>query len=94
MWNNRWTEEPPRDTFTRPSKFDEIPIRPGHYGAFRAFADATIEHFTPDVDAFIICEGDALLTEDVLTVADRINDAIQACETHDIKYFSLGSRYA
>ena len=46
VWNNRWTEEPPRDTFTRPSKFDEIPIRPGHYGAFRAFADASIEHFT------------------------------------------------
>ena len=94
IWNKRWTEEPPRENFTRPDMFDKIPIKPAHYGAFRAFADATIEHFTPDVDAFIICEGDALLTEDVLTVADRINDAIQACETHDIKYFSLGSRYA
>lgn len=93
VWNNRWTEEPPRDTFTRPSKFDEIPIRPGHYGAFRAFADASLEHFTEDVDHFIMCEGDAILTVSPEEAVYRINQATEAVNDHDISYFSFGNRY-
>ena len=94
-WTKRWTEEPPRENFTRGSEvFDRIPIVPGHYGAFRAFADATIENFSQDTDNFIICEGDAILTEEPLVVADRIKQAQQACKDHDIKYFSFGSRFS
>lgn len=93
VWNDRWTEEPPRDTFTRPSKFDEIPIRPGHYGAFRAFADASLEHFTKDVDHFIMCEGDAILTVSAEEAIDNINKAVKAVKEHDISYFSFGNRY-
>ena len=93
VWNDRWTEEPPRETFTRPSLFDSIPIRPGHYGAFRAFADASLEHFTEDVDYFMMCEGDAILTVSPEQAVEKINLATQAVKDHDISYFSFGNRY-
>ena len=93
IWNNRWTEDPPRENFTRPHMFDKVPITPGHYGAFRAFADGAIEHFTSDVDHFIMCEGDALLTVSPLEAADAINKAIDGIAAHDISYFSFGNRY-
>jgi len=93
VWNKRWTEAPPRENFTRPDMFDKVPITPGHYGAFRAFADGAIEHFTKDVDQFIMCEGDALLTVSPLEAVDRINQAIDGIKEHDISYFSFGNRY-
>lgn len=93
VWNKRWTEDPPRENFTRPEAFDQVPITPGHYGAFRAFADGAIEHFTADVDHFIMCEGDALLTVNHLEAVDRINQVIEGIKDHDISYFSFGSRY-
>ena len=94
VWNKRWTEEPPRENFTRPEMFDEVPITPGHYGAFRAFADGAIEHFTEDVDHFIMCEGDALLTVPPLEAVDQINKAIDGIKENNISYFSFGSRYS
>jgi autotransporter strand-loop-strand O-heptosyltransferase len=94
VWNKRWTEEPPRENFTRPDMFDEVPITPGHYGAFRAFADGAIEHFTEDVDHFIMCEGDALLTVSPLEAVDQINKAIDGIKDNNISYFSFGSRYS
>ena len=94
VWNKRWTEEPPRENFTRPSMFDKVPITPGHYGAFRAFADGAIEHFTEDVDHFIMCEGDALLTVSPLEAVDQINKAIDGIKENNISYFSFGSRYS
>ena len=93
VWNKRWTEDPPRENFTRPDMFDKVPITPGHYGAFRAFADGAIEHFTEDVDHFIMCEGDALLTVSPLEAVDAINKAIDGIQDHDISYFSFGNRY-
>jgi len=94
VWNKRWTEEPPRENFTRPDMFDKVPITPGHYGAFRAFADGAIEHFTEDVDHFIMCEGDALLTVSPLEAVDQINKAIDGIKENNISYFSFGSRYS
>ena len=93
VWNNRWTETPPRENFTRPEMFDQIPIGPGHYGAFRAFADASLEHFTEDVDFFMMCEGDALLTVTPQEAADQINKACELSKNKDISYFSFGNRF-
>jgi len=93
VWNKRWTETPPRETFTRPDQYDSIPIRPGHYGAFRAFADATIEHFTEDTDFFIVCEGDAMLEVDLKTALQKIDKASESIVKNDISYFSFGSRF-
>lgn len=93
VWNKRWTETPPRETFTRPDQYDSIPIRPGHYGAFRAFADATIEHFTEDTDFFIVCEGDAMLEVDLKEALQKIDRASESIIENDIAYFSFGSRF-
>jgi hypothetical protein len=93
VWNKRWTETPPRETFTRPDQYDSIPIRPGHYGAFRAFADATIEHFTEDTDFFIVCEGDAVLEVDLKIALQKIDKATESIIKNDISYFSFGSRF-
>jgi hypothetical protein len=93
IWNKRWTEQPPYETFTRKNEYWTIPVRPGHYGNFRAFADGAIQHFTDDIDFLIICEGDALLELNVYDVVDRINEAAEEIIKHDISYFSFGSRY-
>ena len=93
VWNRRWTEIPPRDTFAQPERYDEIPIKPGHYGNFRAFADATFEHFTEDLDALIYVEGDAIIISELQDLVDSINEAYQMTQDHGIALFSFGSRY-
>jgi len=93
VWNNRWTEKPPRETFAQPERFDEIPIKPGHYGNFRAFADASIEHFTEDLDALIYVEGDAIITSETQDLVDAINKAYDLTQSNEIALFSFGSRY-
>ena len=93
VWNNRWTETPPRETFTRPDQYDSIPITPGHYGNFRAFADSANEYFTDDLDGFIFCEGDAILTESLEETIDAINRGYDTMIEKDIAYLSFGSRF-
>jgi len=93
IWNKRWTGDVPRDTFADPANFDSIPIGPGHYGNFRAFADAAIDHYTEDLDAMIFCEGDALLVKPIQEVVDSINKAYKATQEKNIAYFSFGDRY-
>ena len=93
VWNDRWTETPPRETFTRPDQYDSIPITPGHYGNFRAFADSANEYFTDDLDGFIFCEGDAILTESLEETIDAINRGYTTMIEKDIAYLSFGSRF-
>ena len=93
VWNKRWTEQPPRETFARPDDFDRVPIRPSHYGNFRAFSDGVKQYFTEDIDAIILCEGDLKLLEDTDQIVDRINRAYRATQEHGIDYFSLGDKY-
>ena len=93
VWNERWKDEPPRETFSRPSEFDTIPITPGHYGNFRAFADAAHQYFTDDLDGFIYCEGDAILTESIEETVDAINRGYNSMINNDIAYLSFGDRF-
>ena len=93
VWNERWKGEVPRETFTRPDQFDAIPITNGHYGNFRAFADAADEYFSEDLDGFIFCEGDAILTESINETIDAINRGYEAMINEDIAYLSFGSRF-
>jgi len=94
IWNERWKDAPPRETFEYPDQFDKVPIGPGHYGNYRAFVDAGLEHFTEDIDALIFAEGDSFLTKPIDEVVEDINRAYEACELHNISYFSFGSRYS
>ena len=59
----------------------------------RAFADATIEHFTEDTDFFIVCEGDAMLEVDLKEALQKIDRASESIIENDIAYFSFGSRF-
>lgn len=93
VWNDTWTEEAPRETFTRPHQYDSIPISPRHYGNFRAFADSAAEYFTDDLDGFIFCEGDAILTESLEETIDAINRGYNTMIDKDIAYLSFGSRF-
>lgn len=94
VWNNTYKEKPPKETFTRPDQFDQIPIQPEHYGAYKAHADTVMQYFDIGVDYLLICEGDCLLTLSPKETAHKINEAIKAIHKHDIKYFSFGSRYS
>lgn len=93
VWNKRWTQDPPKETFARPNLFESIPIRPSHYGCFRAFADASLEYFTENIDALLICEGDVKLLDTPDRIVNRINQAYEATQRFKIDYFSLGSKY-
>jgi len=93
VWNKRWTDTPPRETFTDPEDFYKIPITPAHYGNFRAFADSAAKYFSEDLDALIFCEGDAALTESIQDTIDAINTAYRRCKELNIAYFSFGARF-
>ena len=90
IWNNRWTGDVPIDRFSEVYKDN---IGPGHYGNFRAFADAARDHYTEDTDAMIFCEGDAILTKSIQETIDSINYAYDKCLDKNIAYFSFGDRF-
>ena len=94
VWNERFKGEPPIETFEYPDQFYTIPIKPGHYGNYLAYKNAGQEYFTEDVDAIIFAEADAFLTKPIDEVVDDINKAYDACELHNISYFSFGSRHS
>jgi len=94
IWNERWKDAPPRESFEYPDDFDRVPIGPGHYGNYRAFVDAGKQYFTNDIDALIFAEGDAFLIKPIDEVVEDINRAHEACELHNLSYFSFGSRYS
>ena len=90
IWNNRWTGDIPIDNFSEVQKDN---IGPGHYGNFKAFADAARDYYTEDIDALIFCEGDALLTKSTQETVDSINYAYNECLDKNIGYFSFGDRF-
>lgn len=94
VWNKRWEETPPKETFARPEQFESIPIKPSHYGCFRAFADSAKDYFTEDIDAIIFCEGDLKLLDSTDEIIDKINRAYEATQELGIDYFSLGDKYS
>jgi autotransporter strand-loop-strand O-heptosyltransferase len=93
VWNERWKDDPPRENFARPQMFDRVRINKAHYGCFRAFADGATDHFSTDIDAIILCEGDVKLIDSPENVIDKINRAYEATQSLGIDYFSLGSKY-
>ena len=94
VWNDRWKDTPPRETYAYPEDYDSVPITAGHYGNYRAFKDSGIEHFTEDIDALIWAEGDAFFVKPIDEIIEDINRAYVACESNNISYFNFGSRYS
>ena len=91
IWNDRYKGPVPLENYADQANLDKV--REGHYGNFRAFADAAIQHYTEDLDALIFCEGDAVLTQSVQKTVDAINKAYDECIDKNIAYFSFGARY-
>lgn len=67
---------------------------PGHYGAFQSFKKAMLENFDDDLDALILCECDCVLEVTPEDFIKTVHRAIEFCNKHQIRYFSLGSRFA
>jgi len=66
---------------------------PGHYGAFQSFKKAMLENFDDDLDALILCECDCVLEVTPEDFMKTVSRAIEFCNKHEIRYFSLGSRF-
>jgi len=66
---------------------------PGHYGAFQSFKKAMLENFNDDLDALILCECDCVLEVTPEDFMKTVSRAIGFCNKHEIRYFSLGSRF-
>jgi hypothetical protein len=67
---------------------------PGHYGAFQSFKKAMLENFNEDLDALILCECDCVLEVTPEDFMKTVTRAIEFCNKHGIRYFSLGTRFA
>jgi hypothetical protein len=66
---------------------------PGHYGAFQSFRKAILENFTEDVDAFVLCECDCVLTVEHSEFLDLVKEANKICKENLINYVSFGNAY-
>lgn len=66
---------------------------PGHYGAFNSFKKAMVDNFDEDIDALVLCECDCILTVDHTTFLDKLKNGIDFCNSKEISYLSLGSRF-
>lgn len=66
---------------------------PGHYGAFTSFKNAIENHFTDDLDGFMIFEADCVLEIDVDEFVNLVNLALDFCEKYNMDYFSFGDRF-
>jgi hypothetical protein len=67
---------------------------PGHYGAYTSFRNAIQNHFTDDLDGFMIFEADCILDIEVDEFSRLVNSALDFCEKYEIDYFSFGDRFA
>ena len=65
--------------------------RPGYYGAYRAFRRAIEEEFTIDLDFFMICECDCILTISPEHFTEALSQVCKTVEDNDIYYFSFGA---
>jgi len=65
--------------------------RPGYYGAYKAFRRAIEEEFTTDLDFFMICECDCILTISPEHFTEALSQVCKSVEDNDIYYFSFGS---
>jgi hypothetical protein len=66
---------------------------PGHYGAFTSFKSAIENHFTDDLDAFLIFEADCVLNIETEEFINLVKKAVNFCEKYNIEYFSFGERH-
>lgn len=66
---------------------------PGHFGAFNSFKKAIQNHFTSDLDAFMIFEADCILDIDTQSFVKLIEKAVDFCEKNNLDYFSFGDRF-
>jgi hypothetical protein len=66
---------------------------PGHYGAFTSFKKAIENHFTDDLDGFMIFEADCVMDINTAEFVNLVNKALDFCEKYNIEYFSFGDRF-
>jgi len=100
--NQPYTSLPPAHNCMRPQcvsmeLFDEETVQklgtalsPSHYGCYEAFKNATLSEFH-DCDFLIIAEGDCII-EKPDEMVDIIYKAAEACNEHNIGYFSFGDK--
>ncbi len=66
----------------------------GHYGAFLSFRKAVTQGFTEDLDGFMICECDCVISCEPDRFADLAREAADVCRKNLINYVSFGSPIA
>lgn len=76
-----------------PTSQDGTVLLPGHYGCFHAFQRAIETEFTPDVDFFMICERDCVMTISVQEFYDNMMEILPIILKEDISYFSFGDTF-
>lgn len=64
---------------------------PGHYGGFQSFKKAMEQDFTEDLDAYIVCECDCVLSVSHERFAELAREAASVCREHLINYVTFGS---
>lgn len=65
--------------------------KPGYWGAYSAFRRAIEEEFTGDLDFFMICECDCILTIKPEHFIEALKDVCDVVNKNDIYYFSFGA---
>ena len=84
----------PTELTTLPAKYptsqDGTVLLPGHYGCFHAFQRAIETEFTPNVDFFMICERDCVMTIPVQQFYENMIEILPIILKEDISYFSFG----
>tara|TARA_R100000152_G_C6763867_1_gene188370 strand:- start:195 stop:893 length:699 start_codon:yes stop_codon:yes gene_type:complete len=98
--NPPFTDLPPKDSCARPRDVGMEPghnpstggyyLSPGHYGCYRAHADAIMSLPEDTEDMFLIFECDAILIPEPATFTEYVKKANELSLNRDLNFFSFG----
>ena len=95
-FNDLYTDLPPVKRSNRPNdvslELKPNSLTPAHYGCYESFKNAVLSEFDNDLDALIVFEGDAKIT-DINLFHDVLKQSINLFERKIVDFVSLGGPY-
>jgi hypothetical protein len=93
IWNKIYQGDVELENWLSYVQRGKTDVKKSYYGNYSSFKNALLDYFNNDVDIFIMCEGDAILTVSEKKIMDSIKKAHDISHKYDLKCFSFGNRY-
>lgn len=95
-YNDRYIDLPPVSKCNRPhdvsKELKQNSLTPGHYGCYESFKNVVLSEFDSNLDALIIFEGDAKISNMDLFIK-KLEEVLELCNDELVDLISFGGIY-